>query len=47
MGQSLLHDRRGGDKLTSEPFILMGMELGYQPPFDRLARAALAVQKAR
>jgi hypothetical protein len=47
MGQTLLHDKRGGDKLTSEPFILMGMELGYDPEFEALSRAMLAVQEAR
>jgi hypothetical protein len=47
MGQTLLHDTRGNDKLTSEPFILMGMETGFRGPFDNLARAMLAVQQAR
>lgn len=47
MGHTLLHDTRGGDKLTSEPFILMGMELGYEAPFDELSQAMLAVQEAR
>jgi hypothetical protein len=47
MGHTLLHDKRGGDKLTSEPFVLMGMELGYDPEFVSLARAMLAVQEAR
>lgn len=47
LGQTLLHDERGNDKLTSEPFVLMGMELGYLPPFDDLSRAMLAAQEAR
>jgi hypothetical protein len=47
LGQTLLHDDRGNDKLTSEPFILMGMELGYRAPFDQLSKAMLAAQEAR
>jgi hypothetical protein len=47
LGHTLLHDRRGRDKLTSEPFILMGMELGYDDTFAGLSRAMLAVQEAR
>jgi len=47
MGHTLLSDRRGRDKLTSEPFVLMGMELGWTPPFRDLAWRMLAVQEAR
>ena len=47
LGQTILADRRGNDKLTSEPFVLMGMELGWTPPFRELAWRMLAVQEAR
>ena len=47
LGQTLLHDRRGRDKLTSEPFMLMGMEMGYDSTFAALSRAMLAVQEER
>lgn len=47
MGHAILVDRRGRNKLTSEPFILSGLEVGWNPPFRELARSVLAVQEAR
>ena len=47
-GQSLLKDRRGGDLLTSEAFIAMGMELGWPgATWRRLSLSILAAQEAR
>ena len=47
MGRSLLADKRGSEQLTSEPLVLMGMELGWAPPFRELAASMLEVQEAR
>ncbi len=47
-GQALLADRRGNDLLTSEPFIMMGLELGWPgDEWPRLSRAVLAAQEGR
>ncbi len=47
-GQTVLADTRGGDLLTSEPFVLMGLELGWTSPQWRdLSLAVLAAQEAR
>lgn len=47
-GQTLLRDGRGGDVLTSEPFVMMGLELGWKnDAWRQLALAVLAVQEAR
>ena len=47
MGQTVLADLRGSDVLTSEPFIMMGLELGWTTPQWRsLALAMLAAQEA-
>ncbi len=47
-GQTVLADARGGDHLTSEPFIMMGLELGWPAPHWRpLALSLLAAQEAR
>lgn len=47
-GYRILADRRGDDLLTSEPFIMMGMELGWKDPvWDEQARNVLGVQRAR
>ena len=43
----LLRDKRGLDRLTSEPLVLMGLELGWTPDEDRLARAVLEAQAQR
>lgn len=46
--QTVLADRRGGDLLTSEPFVMMGLELGWTGPNWRpLSLSVLAAQEAR
>ena len=40
-------DRRGLDRLTSEPFILHGLELGFDPEFREAAWQTLAAQAQR
>lgn len=47
LGQRLAADLRGRDRLTSEPFVLAGLELGWDEPTGRLARALLAAMEAR
>lgn len=48
LGQTVLADERGTDVLTSEPFIMMGLELGWTTPHWRsLSLAMLAAQEAR
>jgi hypothetical protein len=47
MGRTLYADARGRDRLTSDPIVLMGLELGWDPPMERLARNLLGVQEAR
>ncbi len=48
LGNTVLADVRGTDVLTSEPFIMMGLELGWTSPYWRpLALAVLAAQEAR
>lgn len=47
LGVPLVIDRRGHGRLTSEPLVLMGLELGWDPPMRRLSEAALAVQEKR
>ena len=47
-GQTVLADTRGHDLLTSEPFVMMGLELGWRTPHWRtLSLAVLAAQEAR
>ena len=47
-GSTVLADVRGTDVLTSEPFIMMGLELGWTTPQWRtLSLAMLAAQEAR
>ncbi|MEO7457479.1 MAG: DUF3131 domain-containing protein [Gemmatimonadaceae bacterium] len=47
-GQTIITDARGGDVMTSEPFVMMGLELGWNSPTWRnLALAVLAAQEAR
>jgi hypothetical protein len=46
-GVDLPADKRGNDRLTSEPFVLLGMEAGYTPAELDVARRVLAVQQAR
>jgi hypothetical protein len=46
--QTVLADTRGSDLLTSEPFVMMGLELGWPGQHWRpLALAMLAAQEAR
>jgi hypothetical protein len=48
LGQSVLGDRRGDDLLTSEPLVMLGLELGWpSADWERLARAVLAAQEER
>jgi hypothetical protein len=47
LGVPLLADRRGLDRLNSEPFVLYGLELGFTPDMETLARNVLAAQEAR
>ena len=47
LGVELLKDKRGLDRLTSEPLVLMGLELGWTPDEERFARALLEVQAQR
>jgi hypothetical protein len=43
----LLRDRRGLDRLTSEPFILLGLEVGWTRDESLLARNVLRMQEQR
>ena len=48
LGVPLLADKRGGERVTSEPYIMMGMETGwYSPELRQQAWRVLAVQEAR
>ena len=47
LGVPLVADRRGDDYLTSEPFILAGLELGWEPEMRDLAERVLRVQEER
>jgi hypothetical protein len=47
LGVPLLADTRGGDLLTSEPFVMYGLEVGWTPEMRDLAWRVLAVQEAR
>ncbi|MBA3891051.1 MAG: DUF3131 domain-containing protein [Gemmatimonadaceae bacterium] len=40
-------DKRGNDRLTSEPFVLLGIEVGFTPAEQQAALAVLAAQEAR
>lgn len=46
-GVRVLADRRGLDRLLSEPFILHGIELGLAGPLRELATGVLQAQEAR
>ncbi|MFL5559627.1 MAG: DUF3131 domain-containing protein [Gemmatimonadaceae bacterium] len=47
-GVDVLTDRRGNDRVMSEPFIMIGLELGYRSPqLSRQAAQVLAAQNAR
>ena len=48
LGHPVLADTRGDDLLTSEPFVMMGLELGWTSPTWRsLSLSVLAAQEAR
>jgi Protein of unknown function (DUF3131) len=47
LGVPLLADTRGGDLLTSEPFVMYGLEAGWTPEVRDLAWRVLAAQEAR
>lgn len=47
LGQALVADKRGHDRLTSEPFVLLGLELGFDPAMTGLASRLLLAQEAR
>jgi hypothetical protein len=47
LGVPLLADTRGGDLLTSEPFVMYGLEAGWTPEIRDLAWRVLAAQEAR
>jgi hypothetical protein len=47
LGQVVFADVRGGDRLTSEPFVMMGLELGWSEGMREAAEKVLAVQRAR
>lgn len=47
-GQRLMVDDRGNDRITAEPYIMMGLETGwYAPEHRQQATRILAVQEAR
>ena len=46
-GTMLLRDRRGGERLTSDPFVLLGLELGWSAAERRLALGMLEAQRKR
>ncbi|HWK89923.1 MAG TPA: DUF3131 domain-containing protein, partial [Longimicrobium sp.] len=47
MGVPLVADRRGHEHMTSEPFVLLGLELGWPPELRGLALRMLDVQRER
>lgn len=47
LGVPLVADRRGFDLLTSEPFVLTGLELGWNRDMRELAARVLQVQEER
>lgn len=47
LGVQLMADQRGLDRIVSEPFVLMGLELGWSADVAQLARNVLAAQEAR
>jgi hypothetical protein len=46
-GYAVLADTRGRDRLTSEPFVLLGLELGWSDEMRPLASNVLGAQRAR
>lgn len=47
LGVDLLRDTRKLDRLTSEPFVLLGLEVGWNADEETLSRNLLKVQEAR
>lgn len=47
LGIPVTADRRGLDRLTSEPFIMHGLELGWSPEMREMAWQTLSAQAAR
>ncbi|HEX6322454.1 MAG TPA: DUF3131 domain-containing protein [Vicinamibacterales bacterium] len=47
MGHQVAADLRQRDRLTSDPFVLSGLELGWEPREAPLARGVLAAQEER
>jgi hypothetical protein len=47
LGHELLKDARGFDRLSSEPFVLLGLEVGWTADEEWLSRNVLAVQEQR
>jgi hypothetical protein len=47
LGIPLLGDTRPGDHLTSDPFLMMGLEPGWTPEMRQIAWRVLAAQEAR
>lgn len=47
LGIAVITDRRGHGRLTSEPLVLAGLELGWGPEMRQLSQAVLAAQEAR
>lgn len=47
LGVPVMGDRRGDEHLTSEPFIMMGLELGWTPEIRTLASNVLLAQETR
>lgn len=47
LGIPMTADRRGLDRITSEPFIMHGLELGWSPEMREMAWQTLSAQAAR
>jgi ankyrin repeat protein len=47
MGQPVLADLRGDDRLTSDPIVMLGMEVGWTREAQALAQGLLAAQQER
>jgi hypothetical protein len=47
LGQPVMADVRGDDRLTSDPLVLLGMEVGWTPAAEALAKGVLAAQEER
>jgi hypothetical protein len=47
MGRQVAADLRQRDRLTSDPFVLLGLEVGWHPREARVAREMLAAQEER